>query len=415
MHFILTGLGSYGDVLPMAGLAATLTQRGHRVQLAASPYFADVVTGAGAELLPLGSKEDYLRLTRDPNLWNPRRGFGVVFGYTAQVLPDLYELLSDAATPGKTVLAAHGLDFASPLLHETAGNPLATVHFAPISLCSVLDPPEFFNLPPRWLTPVWLRRTMLWAAERWAIDRSIAPQINELRRKLGLAPVKRVFTQWALSPQRVLALFPDWFAPPPADWPAQTRLTGFPLYDGEAIAELPEEAEQFLAAGDPPIVFAPGSANVQAAEFFAAASQACQQLGRRGMLMTKYHEQLPRDLPAGVQAFGYVPFSRLFPRAAAVVHHGGIGTCGQCLAAGVPQVVTPLAYDQLDNGRRIERLGLAQVVMGNRVTAARLTAALKPLLDDPAVGPLGANYSKLCDGEANRIVACDLLEELGRT
>ena len=395
------------------GLAATLAERGHRVQLAVNPYFEGVVAAAGAEMLPLGDADDYRRLMNHPDLWHPTRGMRLVFGYAAQTLSDLYASLAAETVPGETVLAAHGLDCASRVLQEQHGNPLATVHFAPISLCSVLDPPAFFGAPPRWLSPLWFRRLAYWAADRMVIDRHIAPALNALRGDLGLPPVKRVFTQWAPSPQRVIALFPEWFAPPPADWLPQTRLTGFPLYDAAPAVALPADAERFLAAGDPPIVFAPGSANVQAAEFFAAAVDACQRLGRRGMLVTKYHEQLPADLPDGVQPFGFVPFSRLFPRAAAVVHHGGIGTCGQSLAAGVPQVITPLAYDQLDNGRRLERLGVGRIVAGKSVTGPQLVAALQPLLQSKEVGAACRTLAAKCNGVAARNAACDLLEELG--
>src|SRR5690606_30678605 len=119
---------------------------------------------------------------------------------------------------------------------------------------------------------------------------------------------------------------------------------------------------EFLVAGEPPIVFAPGSANVQATEFFRTAAEVCEQLGRRGVLMTKYPDQLPPDLPRSVRQFGFVPFSKLLPRAAALVHHGGIGTCAQGLAAGLRQVVMPMAYDQLDNGTRLARLGVGGVI-----------------------------------------------------
>ena len=414
MHCILTGLGSYGDVLPMAGLAATLSRRGHRVQLVANPYFEEVAAHAGAELLPLGTIDDYRALIRHPDLWDPLRGFRLVFGYTAECLPELYRTLAAQSVPGETVHAAHGLDLASRCLQETRGNPLATVHYAPISLCSVNDPPAFFNMPAMHRAPKWLRRGSLWLADRVMIDRVVGPTLNGLRRELGLPPVKRIFTQWALSPQRVIALFPEWFAPPPGDWPPQTRLTGFPLYDGAEDAVLPTDAAEFLDAGAPPIVFAPGSANVQASSFFAAAAEACRRLGRRGMLVTKYHDQLPPTLPDGVRAFGFVPFSRLLSRAAAVVHHGGIGTSGQTLAAGVPQVITPLAYDQLDNGRRIERLGVGRVVLGKRVNATRLVEALQPLLADPAVRGKCSEIASRCDGAAARDAACNLLEELGQ-
>ena len=76
------------------------------------------------------------------------------------------------------------------------------------------------------------------------------------------------------------------------------------------------------------------------------------------MFLTQYPEQLPARLPNGVRHFNYIPFSTVLPRAAAFVHHGGIGTTAQALAAGVPQLVVPLAHDQPDNAVRIRHLGV---------------------------------------------------------
>ena len=74
MQFIITALGSYGDVHPMVGLGVALAVRGHRVKIVTNPYFADVVTGAGLELLPVGTREGYVALSSHPDLWHPIRG-----------------------------------------------------------------------------------------------------------------------------------------------------------------------------------------------------------------------------------------------------------------------------------------------------------------------------------------------------
>jgi UDP:flavonoid glycosyltransferase YjiC (YdhE family) len=128
------------------------------------------------------------------------------------------------------------------------------------------------------------------------------------------------------------------------------------------------------------VVFAPGSANTNASAFFAAAIAACQKLGRRGILLSRYRDHIPKDLPPEVLYCEFVPFSHLLPCSAALVHHGGIGTCGQGLAAGVPQIVMPMAYDQLDNASRLRRLGVADILPPKRFTATNLARALDRLL-----------------------------------
>jgi UDP:flavonoid glycosyltransferase YjiC (YdhE family) len=209
--------------------------------------------------------------------------------------------------------------------------------------------------------------------------------LNQLRRELGLPPVSRVFKSWLHSPQRVIGLFPEWFATVPADWPAQLRLTGFPLYDEADVHAIDPGLQSFLDAGSPPILFTPGSANRAAASFFAAALKATRQLRRRALFLTKYPEQLPPHLGDDVRYEPYLPFSRVFPRCAAVVHHGGIGTCAQALAAGVPQLTMPLAFDQPDNTTRMWRLGVARWVRPRGFRSERVAAELHALIDDPRI------------------------------
>lgn len=413
MHLILTAFGSYGDVLPMVGLGGTMRDRGHRVQVIVNPYFQGVVEGAGLEMLPLGTADEYRELMRHPDLWHPQRGLTLVLTRgAAHYLEEVYSILESQVTPGDTVLAAHGLDMASRIYHEKHAVPLATVHFAPMALMTLHETSRYMGAPNMAKWPRWAKRGVFWAADKWKIDPLIGPTVNRLRQRHGLPAVSRIFTQYNNSPQLVLGLFPDWFGPMQPDWPAHTAVVGFPLWDPPAESELNAEVDEFLRAGEPPIVFAPGSANVQAHEFFQTAADVCAQLGRRGMLMTKYADQLPARLPAGVGAFGFVPFSQLLPRAAALIHHGGIGTCGQGLAAALPQVVMPQAYDQLDNGTRLVRLGVGAVIPVEKFKLTRVAATLAELLGSEDVRRRCRDLASRCDGRSSLDAASDLLERL---
>jgi UDP:flavonoid glycosyltransferase YjiC (YdhE family) len=208
--------------------------------------------------------------------------------------------------------------------------------------------------------------------------------LNAWRKELGLAPVRRI-VRWWNSPYGVLCLFPEWYAPPQRDWPAAIMQTDFPLWNRHAHVPLAAEVEAFLSRGTPPLVFTPGSTNLHGGPFFAAAIAACQALGRRAILLTEFPDQLPQPLPDGVAHFSYVPLDALLPRAAAFVHHGGIGSTSQAMLAGIPQVLMPLAHDQFDNGVRVKKLGVGDSIPAPRFTAARLTAALRKLLDSPPV------------------------------
>jgi UDP:flavonoid glycosyltransferase YjiC (YdhE family) len=175
---------------------------------------------------------------------------------------------------------------------------------------------------------------------------------------------------------------------------------------------LPDEVCDFLSAGPPPIAFSPGSANRGAHAFFAAAVEACDRLGCRGILLTKYDHQLPSRLPDSVRHFGFVPLSKLLPHTAALVHHGGIGTCAQALAAGVPQVVQPMAYDQFDNSRRLMRLGVAAEISVKNFRGRTVADALALLLDSPTVAASCRDLASRCNGPAALAAACDALEQL---
>ena len=104
-------------------------------------------------------------------------------------------------------------------------------------------------------------------------------------------------------------------------------------------------------------------------------------LGQRAILVTG--EELPQDLPPGVRAFAYLPYSLLFPRAAAIIHQAGVGTLARALRAGRPQLIVPVSFDQPDNADRAVKLGVARVIPFRKVSTARLVTELKRLLSWP--------------------------------
>jgi rhamnosyltransferase subunit B len=180
-------------------------------------------------------------------------------------------------------------------------------------------------------------------------------------------------------------LFPEWFSAVQPDWPENTVLTGFPLYD-EGDARPPDASlDEFLDAGEPPIVFIAGSTNVHAREFFRVSTEVCRTGKRRGLFLTTYQEQLPVRLPEGVRHFHYIPLSRALPRALALVHPGGIGTVAQALSAGIPQLIVPLANDQPDNATRIHRLALGHMIRPARYTPARALDRLERMSTSPTI------------------------------
>lgn len=407
MRALLIPLGSYGDVNPFLGLGRELRRRGHEVLVATNDHFAPLIRHEELGFLSLGTDEEYHAALSEPDAWHPTKGVKVIARFLEPYVRRVYDVITQHYRRGETVVVGGTLAFGARVAQEKLGIALASVHLQPIILRSAY---QAAKLPRVWL-PEWLpailKRGFYRLADKLVVDPIYAPPINELRAELQMPLVRRVLDRWCHSPQRVLGLFPDWFAPVQPDWPQQTRLTGFPLEDGRTESELSADVRAFLDAGEPPIVFTPGSAMRHALAFFTESAEACRLLGRRGMLVTKYPENIPPRLPDNVRHFHYVPYGQLLKHAAAMVHHGGIGTSSQALAAGVPQLVMPFTHDQPDNALRLQKLGVARLLPPPQYRGPAAARQLDELLRS-------AKVVGQCKVYADRLAATKPLEEAAR-
>jgi rhamnosyltransferase subunit B len=382
MHIIVIAVGTAGDVHPLLGLSRTFADHGHRVSFCTSPAFADIVERCGFRCLPLGTVEEYHATVNDPELWRPRTSLKVLWAGVARTMRPMFDLLC-AEADGQTILAGHPWAFGARFFHEKYGVPMMTLQVSPSTFLSAKRPPIHKQLNLPMFLPWQIRAALLWALERGMLDRVCAPDINSMRATLGLPPVKRVMSRWMYSPQGVLGLFPDWFAPPQTDWPPAVQLTGFPLFDGAVLGGADAEVEDFLEKGNPPIVFTPGSTLVDESAYYRAAAASLDALGCRGIFLGG-KSLMNGQGNAKILVRSYIPLSKLLPRARALVHHGGIGTISQAFAAGIPQLITPFAHDQFDNAARVERLGCG---FQPRQSGGALTlqTSLRRLLEDESI------------------------------
>jgi UDP:flavonoid glycosyltransferase YjiC (YdhE family) len=379
MHAILATLGTDGDVFPFVGLGAKLRARGHQVTLTAPETYRAHAADLGLGFSPLVTVEEVARMLADPDLWHPLRSGRMMARWGAALIPRQYEVLAALTRePGSVLVASAGV-LAARLVQEKLSRPMATLLLQPGLLPSSCAPPE---MPGGLTLPKWLPRPvgrLYWAAVDAAGYFLVARPLNQIRKTLGLPPVRRLF-RWWLSPELVVGLFPDWYAAAQADWPAQLRLAGFGRYDGDRGGDLSGDIREFCLGGKPPVVFTLGTGMAHAARFFRMAVAVCESLGIRGLLLTKYAHQLPTGLPPAVRHCVFAPFRQLLPLCAAVVHHGGIGTTAAALTAGTPQLILPLAWDQPDNAARVQRLGVG-IRAGSRFrTAGHLARALARLM-----------------------------------
>lgn len=413
LELLLPAIGSAGDVHPFVALAMALQNRGHRATILTNPLFQELIEEQGVGFLPVGTIDDARATVADPDLWHPRKGFEVVA--RRAILPAMAEVyrLIERHADANTIVAASGIAFGARIAQERLRVPLATVHLQPSIIRSLVDQGMAGNVRISASQPMWFKRAFFRLADWFLIDRTLKGPVNGFRATLGLPPVDRLMHRWLHSPQLVIGFFPDWFASPQSDWPPETHLVGFPLWDS-GKATLPADAREFLAGG-PPVVFTPGSAAATMHRFFHESVEAARQMGLRSMLVTNFPEQVPADLPSHVKTFGYLPFSDVLPHAAMLVHHGGIGTLAQTIKAGIPHLVVPNGHDQFDNAWRIERLGLGRSIPQTRYRAKRVVEAIRAILADGEGRARCRDYASRMDSDAALARACELIEGLSGT
>jgi UDP:flavonoid glycosyltransferase YjiC (YdhE family) len=423
-RIVITTAGSLGDLHPYVAIALGLKARGHEAIMATGECYRKKIEALGLGFRPVRPDCDWVK---DPEvirrIMHPQWGLVRVFqDIWAPVLRQTYEDLL-AATEGADLLVAMQGSHASRLVAEKKGMPWATAMHIPLLLYSAYDPPvlDLPLLPGSgslskklgFLGPaVWkpLGNFTKWATAVWA------KPLHRFRRELGLPPdttLNPLTDGWA--PSLHLALFSKLLAAKQPDWPPQTIVTGFAWYDQDGAPGLPHELARFLDAGPPPIVFTLGTAvthNAGAPKFFDNSVAAAKALGRRAVLIVRETRNRPTALPDSVMACDYAPFSELFPRVAAVVHHGGIGTTALAMGAGRPMLIVPWAWDQSDNANRAERLGISRTIPQRRYTAKRVAAELKCLLGDPAYSRRAAEVAENLGQEDGVGAACDAIETL---
>ncbi len=413
-HAVLVTFGSHGDLHPFLGLGARLRDRGWRVTLVTNDKYARDAADHGFDFLAIGTAEEFDAFVDNPEVWHTHKAAKHVFGALADFARPTHEALIPLVQEG-TIFIGNTLAAGVRVLAETHGATTATMHLQPTAFRSMIDPPRMPGVPALDRLPAFLKAKILphfWnGADRYVLD-PLLKSLAAYRQELGLDPVVGYMDQWWHSPDRVLAMWPDWYAPPPHDWPEQTRLCGFPLYDERETATVDDELARWIDAGDLPIAFTPGSAMVFGEAFFAAAVEACRRLNRRGILLTRHARHVPQNLPASVRHVPFAPFSKLLPRCAAIVHHGGIGTMSQGFAAGIPQVVMPMAHDQPDNARRLIDLGVGDAIIPKRFKAKRLARVLGRLVEDDAVATRCADLKERVLADDGLARAADLVEDL---
>ncbi len=415
---VLTTVGTQGDLRPFIALGLALERRGFAPVLAVPRDQVEKVRRAGlaAEGVLPGFDEIQRRMGLD-EADAVSRIVGSQREMLEQVLlptlPACAEAL-DRIADGAQAIIASIFAFAAPIVAEKLGLPLISVVLQPMALLSAHDPPrtpEFRLLvgPPAGAVGRWWNQ-LAYLTIRRVMAVLYSKRIDAARTALGLprAGAGRMFEPQARA-VLTLACWSARFARLPPDAPPRTRVVGFPMYDrDDGVSPFPPSLEQFLQEGPPPLVFTLGTFAVNASgDFFDQAAGIARQLGLRAVLLTGRGEPRRDD---GVFRCAYAPHSLLFPRARAVVHHGGIGTTGQALRAGRPQLVVPHMGDQHDHAHRVAKLGVGLGLPAGAFDASRATPLIRRLLDDVGFRTEAHRIGALIREEDGAETAADAIE-----
>ncbi|WP_418318636.1 glycosyltransferase [Piscinibacter sakaiensis] len=392
MRVVITTVGSHGDIHPFLAIGRALHQRGHLVTMICNNEFAALAERSGLAFASAGAGVSLDAAMANPMLWHPIKGLGVFWrSMLAPAIAPTFRHIERIAAAGPCIVIAPPQMFGARLARDLPGVRLISAITAPAVLRSDGAPLTMahWRLPPG--TPRWLVRGAWRALDKHKLHPMAGRTLQREAQALGAAvpPVDvSLFGEWMFSPDAIVTLFPEWFAPRRPGWPAALTFGDFPLFDdGTAdagAARLPDAVSHFLQRGEAPLVFMPGSAMRHARPFFDVAVKACAASGQRAILLTPDRTQLPAELPEHVLHHDYLPFAELLPKTRALVHHGGIGSCAQAMRAGIAQLVMPMAYDQFDNAENLRRLGVGHVLRPRKFDVRRLSAALSALRQTPA-------------------------------
>lgn len=420
MRIVFTTWGSLGDLHPYLALGLELQHRGHDVAIATLGAWRETVARAGLQFHPLrpdvpddeGAARELVRRLLDAK-GGPRHLFMGVFG---PVMREMYDdtLAAVRADGGAELLVTHQVPVTGPIVADVTGVRWVSGVLLPMAFLSRYDPATPPQAPG--LRTVAALHPLLadaFNALGRFVTRRWAEPTYRLRAELGLPRGASPFFEGQHSPSLVLGLFSRVLARRQPDYPPQTQVTGFAFYDGADVRPPDPALQAFLDAGEPPVVFTLGSSAVWIAEdFYAVAIDAVRRLGARAVLLAGEQAAALRasGLPDRIVAVDYAPHSLVMPRGSVTVHQGGVGTTGQALRAGRPQLIVPFGQDQPDNARRCAALGVARTLPRAAFRADRVATELRALLQEPGFARRAADVGRTVREEDGVRVACDSLE-----
>ncbi len=414
MKIVLSTFGSLGDLHPLLALGIELRKRGHEIAVNSLEVYREKIDALEFEFFPLRpnlNPEEDRELARE--IMDANSGTEKLLREI--LLPNVRPMYEDltAAVEDADVLISGEVVYPAASVAEKTRIKWITTSLAPASFLSPHDP--FVPPTAQWLKHFRFLGAGIHSLMYGSVQRIVANWLEpyrEFRRSIGLSENHDPVFKDKFSNLLHLAMFSKVLGKPQPDWHRPTLQTGFCFYDGqEDLGKMPADLKDFLDAGEPPIVFTLGSAAVMdARDFFEQSAAAARILNRRAVLLYGIFNEAPKFTDETIAAYDYAPYSLVFPRAACVVHQGGVGTTAQVLRAGVPHLIMPFSHDQPDNAARCERLGVARVVSRNRYKAENAARKLHQILERENYKTNAVEAGKIVRAEHGTKMACDAIE-----
>ena len=412
MHVGIASAAYWGDVMPFVPIAEELRRRGHRVTMVVPEGFHDMLRGHDVELVHLGTDFSPRELAAHGDIIEKS---STIRGMQAAL--DLWIRQLSIAPAREIVGVLHAVAPDVWLCHNTmawlvelharpTGTPLVVGHLFPMMI------PTATRMPPMLPGPANLPAPVCRAA--WRLGRRMTArmgfddEVNALRAEYGLEPAfASTGFGWERA-DRVLALTSPSYWPVPNDWPDRVVATGLTVW-GDIDDPLPDGLRGHLESGEPPVLVTLGtSAASNARDAFEMAADAARGLGRRTVLLVGNQRNV-QQLAHRDDVWPFASLPAVLPHVSAVIHAAGHGTTAAALHAGVPQVVLPQTFDQIEHARRLEELGVGMSVPWRRRSTERIAAALDNL-DREAVRATAARIAAALAHENGPACAADHVE-----
>lgn len=390
MKLAIIAPGSRGDVQPYVALGKGLRNAGHAVWLVSTEDFRELAINHGLEFVSMGDSAQGLAQEHIKGLAEQGNLLKILSatGRGARLMARQGAIAGLEACQGvDAILGGLGGLSVGMALAEKLSLPFLQAYLMPFTptreFASVLTPAL-----PRPLARLTNRLTHHLARQMmWQMVRSANNQARVEILGLPRASFWGPFAAQQHSDVPILYGYSPAVVPVPTDWARPIHVTGYWQLDTPEAWAPPTDLLSFLEAGPPPVYIGFGSMTSLNPEATAElVLEALRRSGQRGVVYAGWGGLQKADIPDSVLMIGSTPHSWLFPRMAAVVHHGGAGTTAAGLSAGVPSIITPFFGDQPFWGRRVAELGVGpQPIPRRRLTAGELAKAIERAVHDRAL------------------------------